>query len=499
MAAHLEAFMEAVDRKLSPRLMIFMPPRHGKSQLCSRCFPAFVLGHHPEWEIICATYGQELADDLGRYVRSIINDPEYQAVFPQTKVSAGSNAADRIDTTARGGYRSVGRGGSLTGRGAHILILDDPLKDDSEADSSTIQEGLRRWYATTARSRLAPGGGVIIVQTLWSLSDLPLFLLETGKTDADADQWCVYKYPAIATDDEKYRKKGEALHPARFPLKSLERTRAEYNSMGLSRWWNSLYQQTPVDEQGNFFKKDWFERYAPGDIPDNLNWYIGADLAVSRSNTADKTAIIAFGVDSQNNVYIDPEIVHDRLEPLDSVNMMLSLAKRKKARLIATDAGPIETSLEPLLKIRMNEMGYWPQWYGVKRTQGKHIYAAALSGRMQQHKVFFPKTRFIDEELIPELLGFVAGADNRRDNLVDALSNGMMMLAEFIAPYDPKNDKPKEEITPWSYEDLKRRRPELHQSNPLRRILGRQGQFQRLNGKDYEARSKSETTRDSSW
>lgn len=493
-AAHLEAFMEAVERRLSPRLMIFLPPRTGKSQLCSRCFPAYMLGHHPNWEIICATYGQELADDMGRYVRSIINDPAYAELFPATKVAAGSNAADRIDTTARGGYRSVGRGGSLTGRGAHVAILDDPIKDDSEADSATIQEGLRRWYLTTLKTRLAPGGGVIIVQTLWSLNDLPLFLMETGKEDPLADKWCVYKYPAIATEDEKHRKKGEALHPSRFPLAELEKTRANFYKTGMSRWWNSLYQQTPVAEEGNFFKKDWIERYAPADIPKDLNWYIGADLAVSKANTADHTAIIAFGVDSNYNIYVDPEITMERLAPLDSINRILELAKKRNARLIATDAGPIETSLDPLIKMRMNEMRFWPQWYGVKRTQGKHIYAAALSGRMQQRKVFFPRTRFVDETLIPELLGFVAGADNKHDNLVDALSNGMMMLADLVAPHDASQDKPKEEVVPWSSEDIEARKAPRRLQSIVQRLGGRTT-FQKLNGRSYDARSQSRTVR----
>ncbi len=457
-AAHLEAFMEAVKRKQSPRLMIFLPPRTGKTQLVSRAFPAYMLGHNPNWEIIAATYGQDLADDIGRYVRSILNDPLYANLYPETKVQSGSNAADRIDTTARGGYRAVGRGGSLTGRGAHVLILDDPLKDDSEADSATIQASLRSWYNTSARTRLAPGGGVIIVQTLWSLNDLPLFLLEAETKDEMADRWCVYKYPAIAVEDEKYRKKGEALHPERFPLKELMKTRASFYSSGMSRWWNSLYQQNPVEEEGNFFKKDWFRYYKT--LPEGTyNYYMGVDYAVSKANHADRTAIIRFAMDKDYNIYIDPEIFYDRVSSLDAINAVLRMAKAKSVFQIGTEKGVIDNAIGPLWDQRCKEIKYWPFLSKLVRSQGKHVYAAALQGRMQQGMVFFPDTRFVKEVLEPEFLAFRPDADNKNDNLVDALTNGLLMLGDLVKP---RGSEPvlasEDDVVPGSYEDLANRR-----------------------------------------
>ena len=456
-ADHLEAFMEAVELKLSPRLMIFLPPRLGKTQLVSRCFPAFLLGHHPQWEIICATFGQELADDIGRYVRTILNDPEYQVLFPGTKIQAGSNAADRMDTTARGGYRALGRGGSLTGRGAHVAILDDPLKDDAEADSALIQGGLRSWYSTALRTRLAPGGGVIIVQTLWSLNDLPLFLLEAQAKDPLADKWLVYKYPAIATQDEPNRKKGEALHPERFDVKALEKTRANFYSQGLSRWWNSLYQQTPVNEDGDFFKSAWI-RYYDALPSGELNWYMGVDYAVSKSNVADQTAIIRFAVDRDLNIYIDPQIVHERLSSLEAVNKVLALAKQKGVFSIGSEKGVIENAIGPLWEQRCKETRHYPFVHKLTRSQGKHIYAATLQGRMQQGKVYFPRTRFVEETLVPELLAFRAGVDNKHDNLVDALTNGLLMLNEVIPGASDKVVDEDCRVVPGSYEDLHSRK-----------------------------------------
>lgn len=470
-AEHLEAFMEAVERKLSPRLMIFLPPRLGKTQLVSRCFPAFILGHHPQWEIICATFGQELADDIGRYVRTILNDPEYQVLFPNTKIQAGSNAADRMDTTARGGYRALGRGGSLTGRGAHCAIIDDPLKDDAEADSALIQNGLRSWYSTALRTRLAPGGGIIIVQTLWSLNDLPLFLLDAQAKDPLADKWLVYKYPAIATQDEPNRKKGEALHPARFDVAALEKTRANFYSQGLSRWWNSLYQQTPVNEDGDFFKSDWI-RYYDALPSGELNWYMGVDYAVSKSNVSDQTAIIRFAVDKDLNIYIDPQIVHERMSSLDAVNKVLALAKQKGVFSIGSEKGVIENAIGPLWEQRCKETKHYPFVHKLTRSQGKHIYAATLQGRMQQGKVFFPRTKFVEETLVPELLAFRAGVDNKHDNLVDALTNGLLMLGEVLPGMATKGSQdPDSGVVPGSYEDLhSRKHVDLNSLVPKREV-----------------------------
>jgi hypothetical protein len=265
-AAHLDAFLEAVKQKKSPRLIINLPPRTGKSQLVSRGFPAFILGHRPSWEVICATYGQELADDLGRYVRSILNDPQFADLFPKTTISKSSNAADRVDTEQRGGYRAVARGAALTGRGAHILIIDDPVKDREEADSEGTQQKTWDWYSSVARTRLAPGGGIIICQTRWNMGDLTGRLLEKQASDPAADQWVVYNYPALALDDEYdpftgllRRKKGDALHPERFPKNEIERLRSSIDPRDFS----ALYQGNPTPDDGIYFRKDGIRWYVP--------------------------------------------------------------------------------------------------------------------------------------------------------------------------------------------------------------------------------------------
>lgn len=263
-ADHLDAFLTAVEQRKSPRLIIQLPPRTGKSQLVSRGFPAFVLGRHPDWEYISATYGQALADDLGRYVRSIVNDNLFHDIFPDLHISPASNAADRMDSMERGGYRAVAMGTALTGRGAHILGIDDPVKGREEADSELQRQRDWEWYSAVARTRLAPGGGVLLTMTRWHEDDLAGRLIEKAKNDPQADQWIVFTYPAIAEcdeyghDGELRRKKGEALHPARYDVHDYNKIRSSIDS----RDWSALYMQSPAPPDGTFFKRDTFKWFA---------------------------------------------------------------------------------------------------------------------------------------------------------------------------------------------------------------------------------------------
>ena len=161
--ARLEKFMRDVEDGKSPRLMLQMPPRHGKSTLASQEFPAWVLGHHPEWEIISCSYAESLALDFSRIVRSRLREPEYHVLFPKTHIDRENQNAQGWKTSKRGGFLPAGVGGPITGKGAHILIIDDPVKNATEAESETTRESIWNWYVTTAYTRLAPGGGVLVI------------------------------------------------------------------------------------------------------------------------------------------------------------------------------------------------------------------------------------------------------------------------------------------------------------------------------------------------
>jgi hypothetical protein len=197
------AKLEAVERGELSRLMIFLPPRHGKSLIASSLFRAWYLGRHPEHHVIFTTYGQELSDDFGRRVRNFIVDQVHLAVFPNCRLSEDSSAAHRFNTTKGGAYYAVGRGGPITGRGAHFLLLDDPIKDHEEANSETTRKSLHEWFASVAYTRLMPGGAIIVIQTRWHEDDLAGWLLR----EHASENWDVLSLPALRNTTKAFARK----------------------------------------------------------------------------------------------------------------------------------------------------------------------------------------------------------------------------------------------------------------------------------------------------
>jgi predicted phage terminase large subunit-like protein len=256
--------LEAVERGDINRLMIFMPPRSGKSMLVSEFFPAWYLGRNPTHYLIAATYAQDLADDFGRKVRNQIADPGYQQIFPGVTLQGDSQSAKRFHVIQQrpdghppelsGAYFATGIGGPMSGRGSHLLLIDDAVKNRQDAESATIRQTNKDWYTSTAYTRLMPGGKVVLVMTRWHQDDLAGWLLDTH----GHENWTVLNLPAIAeVDDEIDRKPGDALWPEAFPLERLEKIRT---SIG-SRDWSALYQQRPAPAEGGMVKADWFRRY----------------------------------------------------------------------------------------------------------------------------------------------------------------------------------------------------------------------------------------------
>lgn len=233
--------LEAVERGDIRRLMVMAPPRNGKSELVSKRFPAWYLGRNPSRQIISASYGQDLAGDWGRDVRNILASPEYHAIFPGVSLSEDSRAKVRWHTRHGGGYVAAGVGSSITGRGANVLSIDDPLKDRAEADSETVRESTWAWFRATAYTRLQPGGAVILTCTRWHEDDLAGRLLDAQADGGDI--WHVIKLPAI-------NDAGEPLWPEAYDRAALDGIRAAIGE----RDWASLYQQHPRPLAGALFK-----------------------------------------------------------------------------------------------------------------------------------------------------------------------------------------------------------------------------------------------------
>ena len=269
----LESFLEGVAQGKSPRLMLTMPPRHGKSEIASRRFPAYVLGRHPDFSFIATSYSSDLASRMNRDVQRIIDSPEYQEIFSDSRlygknirtVATGAymRNSDVFEIVGhKGVYRSAGVGGGITGMGCNILLIDDPFKDRASADSPTMRQNAWEWYTSTAYTRLAPGGGIIIINTRWHTDDLSGRLLAQDAS-GEGDHWRVVNFPAIAECDEPHRKQGEALHPERYPLEQLLKIKAAVGS----RDWEALYQQHPTPEGGTIFKEEWLRFWLPKDLP----------------------------------------------------------------------------------------------------------------------------------------------------------------------------------------------------------------------------------------
>lgn len=316
----LEKFLDDVVAEKSPRLIIMAPPRHGKSEEASRCFPAFALGKYPDLDIIATSYASDLASSINRDVQRIIDSEEYRELFPDTTLW-GTNIRTVADGSYlrnsdifeivdhKGIYKSAGVGAGVTGRGARVILVDDPIKDAQEAGSETIRQGVWDWFTSTLYTRLMPGGGIIIIMTRWHEDDLVGRILANMKMGGE--QYQVLRFPAVAEEDEfdedkvLLRKKGEALHPERYPLKALERIKlgtSDKPGVG-SKVWASLYQQRPAAAEGNLFKKDnwqWHrlqnKRYSEMTQRERRALHIQLDI-----NMVTQTWDTALGVKKQND------------------------------------------------------------------------------------------------------------------------------------------------------------------------------------------------------
>lgn len=280
--------LERVERGECKRLMISMPPRHGKSQIASEFFPAWYLGRNPDKYIITATYSQDLANDFGRKVRNQLLDEYHQAAFPDCRLVDDSKAKNKFNTTAKGVYYAVGVGASATGRGAHLLLIDDPLKGRKEAESEVMRQGLKDWYTSVAYTRLMPGGAIIIIQTRWHEDDLAGWV----SREHPHEGWEVLNLPAIDDNDQP-------LWPEQYPLETLLNIKRTIGS----RDWEALYQQRPAASEGEIFKREWWRSYK--ELP-KLKWIMQSwDTAYKKGAENDYSVCTTWGVSETGYHLID--------------------------------------------------------------------------------------------------------------------------------------------------------------------------------------------------
>lgn len=270
-ARQLEAGYKALDRGENVRLMIFMPPRHGKSDTATQKFPSWVFGKRPEWPIMVSSYSDELATDFGMLTRNVMQSDEYAAMF-DTKLRSDAKAKGKWITDSGGSYTAVGVGGALTGRGFKIGIIDDPFKNREEADSPVVRESRYNWYRSTFYTRQEGASMIVFILTRWHEDDLAGRVLrdaEIARRNGDPyDKWDIISYKALATENDDHRQIGEALWPAKFNRDKLLTMKTAMGSYEFS----SLYQQNPIDEENRKFKQSWF-RYKQFETMDSATTY----------------------------------------------------------------------------------------------------------------------------------------------------------------------------------------------------------------------------------
>lgn len=408
--------LEAVERGDIKRLIVEMPPRHGKSEIVSVQFPSWFIGKNPDKSIITASYASELAIDFGGQTRNLINTPEFKNVFNEIKLAQDSQAKNnwRIEGH-RGRYVATGVGGAITGKGADVLVIDDPIKNREEADSEVIREKVWKWYTSTARTRLAPNGSIVIVHTRWHDDDLIGRILASE----NAGLWEVINFPAIAIEDEPNRKKGEPLWPEQYTLEALEEIKSD---IGLYEW-SSLYQQSPVSEENQEFRKDWFKYRTHEDVSKMLTRkFATIDTAISKTSSADYTGVTRNYVDLQNNWNLKTR--RYRINPKELIDLIFNLHDEGMEQ-IGIEEGIYCDVVEPFIKDEMHKRGKYPYLITLKHNQvQKETRIRALVPRYETGQVYHIQGEC--DELEEELLRFPSSA---YDDCMDSVAYQLQIAA----------------------------------------------------------------------
>jgi len=454
----LEKFeQDVIDRK-SPRLMLFMPPRHGKSELASTQFPAWFLGRNPTREIISSSYSASLATSFSRKVRELLRTPKYASVFKDTKLSKDTQSAERWRTDMGGQYLAVGVDGGATGNGADVFIIDDPVKNRTDAESPVEREKAWNWYSSTAYTRLAPGGGVLLILTRWHTDDLAGRLLAEMKAGR-GDDWEIVVYPAIAVHDETHRKVGEPLHEDRYNIEALQRI----EKVLTSRDWGALYQQNPATEEGAILKASNWNRWEEKTPPKCTYIIQSYDTAFGQSETGDFSVITTWGlffpdgdyghhtlnVEAHGGeTYFSGDEAHIIL--LDRVKGRYPFPELKDRAVMlyhywSPDSIIIEqkASGAPLTQ-ELRLMGIPVQGFTPSRGNDKMTRVHSVSDLFASGYIWAPRNEWADD-LIEECHKFPAGSnDDQVDSTVQALmrfrQGGFIRLAsddildEYVAP-----------------------------------------------------------------
>lgn len=399
----------AVERGEIDRLMLFVPPRHGKSQLSTINFPAWYLGRNPDKEIVTASYSAELAKDFGGKTRQIVSDPLFYTIF-NIGLRDDEKSKAKWSTTKGGSYTSVGVGGPLTGRGANVLIIDDPIKNREEAESSVYRNKVWDWYRSTALTRLqADKSAVIIILTRWHEDDLAGRIL----AESEPGRWTIVEYPAIATKDEQNRKRGDALWPEKFSVAMLNERKKEIGSYNFA----ALYQQQPVLQEDQEFKPEWVQYIDQEDLDNKrCSHYLTIDTAISKRDQADFTGIVENAVDNEGFWHISS--TQQKFNPKELIDFLFTKHQQKGYTQIGIEETVYLQAIQGFLDDEMRKRNIYLPIIPLKHNQtNKEVRIRGLIPRYQSRSIIHVKGK--NNDLEQQMWSFPMGA---HDDIIDALA-----------------------------------------------------------------------------
>ena len=408
-----------ISRTKKGRLIINMPPRHTKSEFASYLFPAWMIGKFPKMKIMQVSHNAELAGRFGSKVRNLIDSNEYKQIFGDVKLREDSKAKGRWETSHGGEYYAAGVGGSITGRGADLLIIDDP-HTEQDALSDNAMDRAYEWYSSGPRQRLQPGGSILLVMTRWAEDDLTGRLLK-AQSEPKADKWELIEFPAIMPS-------GKPVWPEYWDLEELEKVKASISI----RHWNAQYMQNPVADEGAIIKREWWQVWK-GEIPKLKHVIQSYDTAFSAKESADYSAITTWGV-------FEPTPGVNGLILLDAERGRWDFPQLKQKALESYKYWEPESVIveakatgQPLIQ-EMRKMGIPVMDFIPTRGKDKVARANACSPVFESGNVYYPPDEHFAEEVIEECAAFPHGS---HDDYVDSMTQAVLRYRQgnFVGTY----------------------------------------------------------------
>ena len=413
------------------RLIVNMPPRHTKSEFASYLLPSWMVGRNPKLKIIQATHTGELAIRFGRKSKNLIDSQEYHKIF-KTRLQEDSKAAGRWETAQGGEYFAAGVGGAITGRGADLLIIDDP-HSEQDAMSETAMENAYEWYTSGPRQRLQPGASIVLVMTRWSTKDLTGILLK-NQGDVKADEWELVEFPAILPD-------GKPVWPEYWKKEELEKVEATLPTAK----WNAQWMQKPTSEEGALIKREWWRKWDKDWVPPLKHVIQSYDTAYLTKETADFSAITTWGIFTPN------DDSGDNLILLDSIKGRWEFPELRRRALANYKYWDPETVLIEAkaaglpLTYELRQMDIPVVNFTPSKGNDKHVRVNSVAPLFESGMIWAPTQKFA-EEVIEECAAFPHGD---HDDLVDSMTQAVMRfrqggLVSHPEDYkDPKSPKVK--------------------------------------------------------